>query len=200
MKPNQLYANDFDFGKKIIIKEINRLLEKKSRVVVAIDGMAASGKTTMAKLLQEEFDAEVVHLDDYFLQDYQRTETRLNEVGGNVDYERFFAEIVNPILEEKDTITYNTYNCQTKRFKEVDLYLNKRVIIVEGAYALREEFRDIYDLKVLITINSAKQIERLEKRNAKLIDKFVNEWIPKEYEYIEKFRIRDYVNISVIIS
>ena len=73
MKSNQLYANDFDSGKMIVINEINRLLEHKSRVIVAIDGMAASGKTTLAECLRKEFDAEVVHMDDFFLKDYQKT-------------------------------------------------------------------------------------------------------------------------------
>ena len=38
-------------------------------------------------------------MDDYFLQPYQRTEERLAEPGGNVDYERFKEEIYDKKLE-----------------------------------------------------------------------------------------------------
>jgi uridine kinase len=197
MKSKQLNVNDIDSGRKIIITEINRLLEHKSRVIVAIDGMAASGKTTLAECLRKEFDAEVVHMDDFFIQDYQRTQSRLNEVGGNIDYERFNTEIVNQITEEKQELKYNIYNCQTKVMKEASLNLSKKVIIVEGAYALREEFRKIYDFKVLVTIDASKQIERLKRRNVKLVDKFVDEWIPKENKYIDNYRIRDFVEVVI---
>ena len=69
--------------------EIRRLLNERGAVVVAIDGNSASGKTTLAEELREEFSARVFHCDDYFLQPYQRTEQRLNETGGNFDRERF---------------------------------------------------------------------------------------------------------------
>ena len=58
--------------------EIRRLLNERGAVVVAIDGNSASGKTTLAEELREEFSARVFHCDDYFLQPYQRTEQRLN--------------------------------------------------------------------------------------------------------------------------
>jgi uridine kinase len=197
MKSNQLSANDFESGKKVIINEINRLLKNKSRLIVAIDGMAASGKTTLAESLRKEFDAEVVHMDDFFLQDYQRTQSRLNEIGGNIDYERFISEILNQITMKQEELRYNIYNCQTKSMKEVSLNLRRKVIIVEGAYALREEFRKIYDFKVLITIDPSKQIERLKRRNINLIDKFVGEWIPKENKYIDNYRVKDFVDVVI---
>ena len=54
--------------------EIRRLLNERGAVVVAIDGNSASGKTTLAEELREEFSARVFHCDDYFLQPYQRTD------------------------------------------------------------------------------------------------------------------------------
>ena len=76
--------------------EIRRLLNERGAVVVAIDGNSASGKTTLAEELREEFSARVFHCDDYFLQPYQRTEQRLNETGGNFDRERFRKEVAEP--------------------------------------------------------------------------------------------------------
>ena len=60
--------------------------------VIAIDGRAASGKSTLAEQLSTLLEADVIHMDDFFLQPYQRTPERLAEIGGNVDYERFAKE------------------------------------------------------------------------------------------------------------
>ncbi|MCM1467169.1 MAG: hypothetical protein NC086_03400, partial [Alistipes sp.] len=50
-----------------LITRIRRLMEEKNKVVVALDGRAASGKTTAAELLSLVFDASVIHMDDFFL-------------------------------------------------------------------------------------------------------------------------------------
>lgn len=61
----------------------------KSPLLVAIDGRCGSGKTTLGFYLQELFDCNLFHMDDFFLRVEQRTPERMKEVGGNVDYERF---------------------------------------------------------------------------------------------------------------
>ena len=39
---------------------------KKGRMTLAIDGLSASGKTTLAKLLEEKYECTVFHMDDFF--------------------------------------------------------------------------------------------------------------------------------------
>lgn len=76
---------------EIMIEEI---LKRKHRpVIIAIDGRCAAGKLTLALLLSEQPDATIFHMDDFYLQGRQSTYERLNEVGGNVDYERFAKEV-----------------------------------------------------------------------------------------------------------
>ena len=60
---------------------------------VAIDGPCASGKSTLGALLRGVYGANLFHMDDYFLPFARKTPERLAEPGGNVDYERFFAEV-----------------------------------------------------------------------------------------------------------
>lgn len=70
------------------------ILKRKHRpVIIAIDERCAAGKSTLALLLSEQPDATIFHLDDFYLQGRQRTYERFNEVGGNVDYERFVKEV-----------------------------------------------------------------------------------------------------------
>ena len=77
-----------------VFNEIETLLEKKPRVTVAIDGGAATGKTTLAEILSARYGASIVHMDDFFLRPEQRTPARFEEPGGNFDKERFLEEVV----------------------------------------------------------------------------------------------------------
>lgn len=52
---------------KNIINKIDELLKEKEFVIVAIDGCAASGKTTLAKKLQLHYNCEIVKMDHFFL-------------------------------------------------------------------------------------------------------------------------------------
>ena len=97
---------------KELIYKINELLGKKESVVVAVEGGSASGKTTLAKNLKETFNCTVLHMDDFFLRPEQRTKDRLAQPGGNVDRERFYEEVVIPLVK-RDTIVYRPFDCAT---------------------------------------------------------------------------------------
>ena len=163
----------------------------KDVLVIGIDGKCASGKTTLGYYLNKLYDSNLFHMDDFFLQNHQRTEERLSEVGGNVDYERFKEEVLDNILEKKDVI-YRPFSCMERRIKDEYIINQKRINIIEGSYSLHPYFNDCYDLKVFTDINDEKQLENIEKRNgAEKLVKFREEWIPKENAYFEKFNIKN---------
>ena len=72
-----------------VILKIEACIKEKDKCILAIDGRAAAGKTTLANLLQEYFDGAVIHMDDFFLPLELRTKERYATPGGNVHYERF---------------------------------------------------------------------------------------------------------------
>ena len=183
---------------KKLIKEIDKLLLKQSNVFIAIDGMAASGKSTLAEKLVNHFNGEIIHLDDFFLQDFQKTKERLAEIGGNLDYERLLEEVFLPLKTKKEFV-YNLYNCQTKTFTKKE-FKKPKLLIFEGAYSLRDEFLSCYDLKILMLIDNELQLERIERRNKLMFESFKNIWIPKENEYIETFNLKEKVDIVININ
>ena len=84
-----------------IICQIDKSRQAQLPYLVALDGRCASGKTTTAASIAEKYQKEglpcdIVHMDDFFLQPNQRTSARLAEPGGNVDYERVEAEVLQP--------------------------------------------------------------------------------------------------------
>ena len=171
--------------------------KKKQQIIIAIDGRCASGKTTLGYYLQELFDANLFHMDDFFLQSHQRTKERLAEIGGNVDYERFKAEILEPLLKRED-INYRRFDCKTMTLAEEKKISAKRINIIEGSYCMNPYFRDCYDLRVFTDIDTESQLENIRKRNGEeKLTVFQEVWIPKEEVYFAEFQIKEKCEIVV---
>ena len=65
--------------------------------------------------------------------------------------------------------------------------INNKLLIIEGTYSMHPKFINYYDFKIFVTLDEKLQIERLKNRNPLLLDRFINEWIPKEEAYFDKF-------------
>lgn len=165
--------------------KIAALMSQNLRTVIGIDGMSSSGKSTLARELAEEFGGEVIHMDDFFLPAELRTTERLKEPGGNVHYERFEREVALKI-REGSSFDYGIFDCTEMAVTHMRHIDNKSLLIVEGAYCLRPEFRDLYDLKVFMKIDEVSQIRRiLERDGEEKAEMFKNRWIPLENAYFE---------------
>lgn len=162
--------------------EIERVLSDKGKAVVGIDGMAASGKTTLAGIIAEIYDCNVFHADDYFLRPFQRTAKRLSEIGGNIDYERMKSEIADCVFSEKP-FEIRKYDCKTESLSEIITVPKKPLTVIEGVYSLHPYFGNIYDIKQILKISREEQLFRLKKRDPELIGRFINEWLPMEDKY-----------------
>ena len=148
-----------------LICRIKKFLSHKNTCVIAIDGMSASGKTTLGHELHNLFpNSCLFHMDDYSLQPHQRTPERSFEIGGNVDYERFRTEIINN-LQNPNGFTYHIYDCKTQRLGDSLHCPMKPLVIVEGAYSTHPYFGDVYDLRLFCEISDLEQKDRIIKRN-----------------------------------
>lgn len=182
MKDNNQYIK--------LVQSIDHLLTIKDTVYLAIDGNSGAGKSTLASQLNEIYDSNIFHMDDYFLRPEQKTEDRLLEVGGNVDYVRFKTEIIEG-LKRGRSFTYRAYDCKQMALQEPITVLPKRLNIIEGAYSMHPSLIDFYDFKVFLNISNEEQKKRILARNGEvMLKRFVEEWIPKENLYFEKFNIK----------
>ncbi len=96
-----------DFMK--IYEKIENQLKENKKVIIAIDGPSASGKSTLGELLQKKYDALTIHTDNYFLPLNRKTKARLAEIGGNIDYERIKSEIMDNL--DDDYLKSDYFNC-----------------------------------------------------------------------------------------
>ena len=174
-----------------VLKEIQKIILQKGRITIAIDGPCASGKTTLANTLSETIDAQVIHMDDFFLPFDMRTEERLSQPGGNTHYERFISEAVTGIKNGK-SFKYGVFDCHTGNISYSETISPSKNIIIEGAYSLHPEIPDdIYDLKIFVEIDIQTRLERILERNgAEALEIFKSKWIPFENRYFEEHDIK----------
>lgn len=172
------------------LAEIGRLQREKDRVIVAIDGRCASGKTTFTDRLQTALGCNVFHMDDFFLRREQRTPERYAEPGGNVDRERFFQEVLEPLLRG-EPFSYRPFDCHRMAFCEPVWMEPAAVTIVEGTYSCHPSFWDSYDLRIFLTLDPEEQMRRLRRRNGAEARAFQERWIPLEERYFAAYRIEE---------
>lgn len=161
--------------------------------IAAIDGRCGGGKSTLAARL-EEMGWAVFHMDDFFLQPYQRTPERLSAPGGNADRERFEAEILRPLRQGARQITYRPFDCKSMSLAPpVTVNLEKgSFCAVEGSYCCHPELWDSYDLHIFLTVDRETQMQRIISRcgeNASKAEIFRTRWIPMEEKYFAAFDI-----------
>ena len=177
--------------KQSVLQRIHSLQKTHSHLLIAIDGRCGAGKSTLADCLKNSIDCNIIHMDFFFLRPEQRTEERMNEPGGNVDYERFLSDVLAPI-KQKIAFSYASYDCR-KQVMSPPIKVNyKNINIVEGTYSCHPKLIENYDLRIFLSIDSATQIERIRKRNDEATTKiFENKWIPLEESYFEAYGIKE---------
>lgn len=166
--------------------------------VIAIDGRAAAGKTTLAAALASALGGSVIHMDDFFLPPSLRTEARYGEPGGNVHYERFMEEVL-PSLRTSRSFSYRRFDCSTSSFLPEPVFIDGGgIVIVEGAYSLSPRFGRYYGFSVFCDIEREEQMRRIKARNGVVqAEAFRDRWIPLEERYIKAFSVDRAANLCI---
>lgn len=178
---------------------IDRLLKTGRQIIIAIDGNCTAGKTTLAAVLEKEYDCNVFHMDDFFLRPQQRTTERYAQPGGNVDYERFREEVLIP-LKNGGAFSYCPFSCKTFSLSDAVPVTPKALNVVEGTYCLHPYFGEIYDLKLFLSIDPKLQRERIYQRPQHVQERFFTDWIPMEKLYFDYFQIPEHADIQLDMS
>ena len=177
---------------------IQRILTSKDRAFIAIDGMAASGKTTLAAALAARFPSSIVlHMDDFTIPFEDRFEGYFDAQLSNADIGRFDCEVLTPLLEGK-AARYRPYACHPVPgfLAPITVPSDARLVIVEGAYCLHDTLFDRYDLRVLSLIGENTQRSRILSRNGEAqLARFASTWIPMENRHIEHRNLRERCDI-----
>ena len=170
------------------------------RVIVAVEGGSAGGKSTLGDVLRSVYDCTLFHMDDFFLRPEQRTPERYAEIGGNVDRERFLEEVLIPLRAGK-AVDYRRFDCKTMTVQAPIRVQPSQLTVIEGAYSMHPDLASYYDLSVFLDVDPMLQRERIEKRNSPPVaERFYREWIPLEARYFAHMRVKERCDLCVTID
>ncbi|MBD5133083.1 MAG: hypothetical protein HDT38_01215 [Clostridiales bacterium] len=172
-----------DAGLDRLVEKIGALSAVQSRVIAALDGRCAAGKTTLARELGERYGWSVVHMDHFFLRPEQRTLERYAQPGGNIDHERLLKEVLLPLRRGEPPV-YRPFDCHTLSLGGPIPLDPAPVVLVEGSYSCHPALWDCYDVRAFLTIDPARQLERIAAREGEERARtFREKWIPLEEKY-----------------
>ena len=176
----------------------HKLNEKKSdySFFLGIDGRCGAGKTTLAKQIANQYECNVVHMDDFYLPISQRNESVMNQPGGNIDFQRLLDEIILPLSARRDTVYYS-YDCHTDKFIKAKELSADLATVIEGAYSCHPKIKSYYDFTVFYDITKEQQLMRLRQRNPQQLKNFLNIWIPREEKYFDFYNVMEECNIVI---
>jgi len=193
---SQHYRNNEKPAYRVISGPLMRLapvlsqLSGKESGIIAIDGHAASGKSTLAAGLKTVIGAEIIHMDDFFLPPGLRTQERLNQPGGNIHYERFIQEVLPNLPDMDKGFEYRIFNCNIMDYDGVRKIQPSKWRVVEGTYSHHPNFDEYMNTRVFTNIDPKTQMTRIVARNGdKLAEMFATKWIPMEIKYFAEFDI-----------
>ncbi len=182
-------------NKEQIIRRIREIQkEEGDAVIIGIDGCCASGKTTIAKEIADEFTCNVIHIDDFYLPFSKRTTDQMERPGGNIDFERLSGEVLKPLIDGR-SFEYCPYDCHADQYLEPKRIRAGECTIIEGSYSCHPAICQDYSLKIFLTIEKEIQRKRLQSRNPETMDDFYRLWIPRENLYFLKCHIRENSNL-----
>ena len=94
---------------------------------------------------------------------------------------------------------YRRFSCHTMDYcpEPVAVY-PAPLLIIEGSYCMRREFRPLYDLSVFLKCNPETQKRRILERNgAEMLDQFTAKWIPMENRYFAAQQVEEACSLSI---
>jgi uridine kinase len=157
---------------------------KHSRII-AIDGPAGSGKTTLAQKLQNSFPqwkVEVVHMDDLYdgwENALTNNLTRILEQG-----------IAKPVSEGK-AFEYRKFDWLAMRYGELKKIPNPDLLILEGVGSGQKAVRKYLDQLIWIDIDSDVGLNRVLSRDGDYMEMHMRIWQMRESEHFKKENTRD---------
>ena len=129
---------------------ISDVASSRDRTVVAIDGPDCAGKSSLAAALAHQLPGHVIRAS---IDSFHHPTTRRYERGelspegcylDSFDYDRFRREVLTP---------FSTAGA-------------RGVLVVEGVFLLRPEFRDVWDVSVYLDVSPAETMRRARARDA----------------------------------
>lgn len=140
-----------------LLEHIKAAADHKSPFIIAIDGYAGAGKSTLAKFLASQLAAPVITLDDFYgaltpaQQDYLQGEQAVQAYFDALD----FADKVLIPLQNNMPVSWRPIDWLTGRSLALKQLVPEGVVIIEGVFACAVGLLKHVDMSIMVTADQA---------------------------------------------
>jgi len=169
-------------------------------IKIGITGGIGSGKTTICKLIEKNFNYDIFYSDDIAKKLVYDDDIRdkIITIFGSESYKNNIYNteyISNIVFKDKNKLNYlnNIFSIRMK--KEFDLFcINKDVVIYESALIFEHDIKDEYGFDYIINIFAKEEtiIDRIKHRN-NLTEDVIKSILENQMNPILKMMKSDYV-------
>jgi len=147
--------------------------------IVAIDGPAGAGKTTLANRLKENIQdssIEIVHMDDLYDGWDNALSTQLTETLLHIAHSHKNAQ----------RISLSTYDWNSGSFLPATELAQSELIIFEGVGSGQLAIREYLSALIWIDIDESEGLARVLARDGKEIEGHMKEWLATQEQHFRK--------------
>jgi uridine kinase len=156
--------NYFDLG--TVSEAILDLTRRQQVVLVAIDGTGGAGKSTLARELAAATGAALIQGDYFYRVMDEQVRASLSPEQGYwqyFDWERLRDQVLRPLRAGADA-DYQLYDWERNALGQWAHVDARGVVIIEGVYTCRPEYRPFYDLTIYVDTPDDVCLARLHRR------------------------------------
>lgn len=189
---------------KRINKEIKEWINSHDTMIVAIDGYAGSGKTTVADFLgKQNPDVLVIHLDD-FIHHWKKRKQMIESAKNKAkvfEYEWYRYDDLEKLIKQfmgkkKGAVKAKTYDYDKNDFSVTKYDLSKKIMVIDGIFLFhpKHTMHKLWDKKIYLHTDLAKADK---KRIAREKKKWGKAYVPENHpdNWVRHFKkaYRDYI-------
>ncbi|WP_079479827.1 kinase [Halobacillus salinus] len=177
------------------LNEYIKLLKRgEDRVLIGVDGLSRSGKTTFTKrlstlLFQEGFRVATIHLDDYITPEEVRYGSSFPEWKEYYELQwdvSVLREELFKRMRKENVLKLPKYSQQYATIYEEMLVIEAvDIVIVEGVFLQRPSWRGFFDQVIYLDVPRIERFKRENVETQKKIDKFKRRYWKAEEHYLE---------------
>lgn len=192
-----------------IAKKINKRIKAwekdHTKLVVAIDGYAGSGKTTVVDFIaKQNTNVLAVHLDD-FIRHWKDRKKMVNEAKDKsrvFEYDWYRYDDLEKLIREfktknKGSINFKTYNYDKNDFgPQKPFDLSKKILVIDGVFLFhkKRKINKAWDKTIYLDIDFAKaDKKRIAREKKKWDENYIPENHPDNWTKYYKEAYRRYV-------
>ena len=168
-------------------------------LIVAIDGLAGAGKSTLAKQLVAQMpNASCVNIDDFYRPIHFDQVIKLGSyelIESFFDWRRLKDHLLIPAGKSLCSV-YRKYDWDSDELSDkIEIPAND-VLIVEGVFALLPALRAFYQFKIYVDTPKSQRVTRIASR--KYPDSnWIDPWILAEEWYLKIFEPQHHADIVI---